>query len=165
MKTIFQKLLICTFAVLLPVVVFAQYGYSGPDEIDVNGIFIGGQYTKAQIVAKWGGPTKYRSNLSESGLNEVYDYSINNINSQFMFGENGIFHTFVLETSTFIVYTAFDGGIKVGDSISRVQAIGLGTPELYKSGIYHLRRNNADDPIVFRVENGVIKQISFVSSI
>ncbi len=62
--------------------------------MDVNGVFIGGKYTKAQVTAKWGTPTKYWSGTSEFGLNEEYEYS----NNLFRFSDNGIFNYFYVAT-------------------------------------------------------------------
>lgn len=160
MKSIIQKL-ICAILFLLPYYGFAQSGYTQATSLDVNGVFIGGTYTKTQIETEWGIPTQYRSSMSEFGLDEVYNYSDN----QFRFSDNGIFHSFYIKTSNFTVYTSFSGGIKVGDNISRVQAIGLGTPILQMDGTYRLNRNNSDDSFVFRHSNGIITQISFVTSI
>jgi hypothetical protein len=61
--------------------------------------------------------------------------------------------------------TCNGGGIKVGDPISRIEPIGLGTPVLQNDGSYHVRRNNADDPLVFEHKEGIITRILFVSSI
>jgi len=160
------KSLVCTALMLLPYYGFSQIlSYTQATSMDINGIFIGGKYTKIQVEAKWGSPTQYGSNTSENGLNEFYNYTINQINNQFLFAENGIFHTFNIRTSSFAVYTAFSGGIKVGDNISRIQAIGLGTPILQSNGTYHLRRNNSTDPLVFSHSNGIITQISFMTSV
>jgi len=126
----------------------------------VNGIFIGGTYTKAQVQAKWGIPTKYWSGTSEFGLDEEYYYS----NNLFRFSDSGIFVEFIIKTSGFLVYPA-RGGIKVGDNISRIQAIGFGAPVLQSDGSYYLWRNNSDDPLIFKQSNGVITQISFTTSI
>lgn len=161
MKSIIQKLVCATLLILLPYYGFAQLGYTQVTSMDVNGIFIGGTYNKTQVETKWGVPTQYRSSMSEFGLDEVYVYSDN----QFLFGDNGIFHSFYIRTSNFAVYTAFSGGVKVGDNISRIQAIGLGTPVLQKDGTYRLNRNDSDDSLVFKHSNGIIIQISFITSI
>ena len=71
MKTIVQKL-ICATLMMLPYVGFSQSGYTQATDMDVNGVFIGGTYVKAQVEAKWGTPTKYRSGMSEFGLDETY---------------------------------------------------------------------------------------------
>ena len=150
---------------MLPQYGFSQLGYTQATDMDVNGIFIGGTYIKTQVTAKWGTPTQYRSSTSETGLDELYDYSINQMNNQFQFNENGVFNTFSIRTQNFVVYTAFSGGIKVGDNISRIQAIGLGTPVLQSDGTYHLHRNNSTDPLIFHHSNGVITRIYFMTSV
>jgi hypothetical protein len=136
--------------------------------MDVRGLFIGGTYTRAQVEARWGRPTQYRSHMSEWGLNEIYDYIMcsNRQNNQFRFAENGIFVAFNIRSRYFPVYTTFSGGIRVNDHISRVQAIGLGTPIRQTNGAYHLNRNNSDDALVFQVTSmGVITEIWFTTSI
>ena len=160
MKIIIQKI-VCATLILLPYYGFSQSGYKQATDMDVNGIFIGGIYTKTQIEVKWGTPTQYRSSMSEFGLNEIYDYSDN----QFLFSDNGVFNSFYIKTPNFAVYTTFSGGIKVGDNISKIQAIGLGIPILQNDGTYHLNRNNSDDSLVFKHSNNIITQISFVTSI
>jgi hypothetical protein len=89
--------------------------------MDINGIFLYGKYTKTQVTAKWGTPTQYRSSESEFGLNETYRYSDN----VFRFSDNGIFHSFYIKTSAFVVYKSKNGGFKVGDPLSKVKDTGL----------------------------------------
>jgi hypothetical protein len=165
MKTIVQKLLVFTALILLPYYGFSQSGYTQATDMDVDSVYIGGTYTQAQVQAKWGTPTNYRSHMSEFGLDEEYIYAQDQLSNLFRFGEDGIFKAFFIETSNFAVYTAFSGGIKVGDNISRIEAIGLGTPILKSNGKYHLHRNNSDDPLVFEHSNGVITSIMFDTSI
>ncbi|MFA5850447.1 MAG: hypothetical protein WC833_11265 [Bacteroidales bacterium] len=165
MKIIVQKLQVFTALILLPYYGFSQLHCAHTTDFDVDSVYIGGIYTQAQVQAKWGTPTTYWSGTSESGLNEEYVYIQNLLYNSFLFCEDGIFHTFTIETSNFSVYTAFSGGIKVGDNISRVQAIGLGTPVLKSDGKYYLYRNNCDDPLEFEHSNGVITQISFMTSV
>jgi len=165
MKIIVQKLLVFAALILLPFYGFSQSRYARTTDIDVNGVFIGATYTQAQVQAKWGTPTRYWSGTSEFGLNEEYTYIQDQLYNTFSFGEDGVFHSFIIETSNFAVYTTFSGGIKVGDNISRVQAIGLGTPVLKSDVKYYLLRNNYDDAIVFEHSNGVITRISFEISI
>jgi hypothetical protein len=165
MKTFVQKLLVCAALILLPYYGYSQSGYTQATDMDVDSVYIGGTYTQAQVQAKWGTPTNYRSHMSEIGLDEEYIYAQDQLSNLFRFGEGGIFHSFTIETSNFPVYTTFSGGIKVGDNISRVQAIGLGTPVLESDGKYYLYRNNWDDPLVFKHSNGVITMISFMTSV
>jgi hypothetical protein len=165
MKTIIQKLLVFAALILLPYYGFSQLHEAHTSDLDVKGVYIGSVYTQAQVQAKWGTPTTYWSGTSETGLDEEYTYTQGQLFNFFRFSENGIFHSFTIQTSTFSIYTTFSGGIKVGDNISRVQAIGLGTPVLESDGKYYLYRNNYDDPLVFKHSNGVITQISFVTSV
>jgi len=160
MKTIIKTIIYAALT-MLPYSVFSQSGYTSATDLDVKGIFVGGTYTKTQVQTKWGTPTKYWSGMSEFGLDEEYCYS----NSLFRFSDNGIFVEFYIKTSNFPVCTAFSGGIKVGDNISRIQAIGLGTPVLQNDGTYYLFRSGLDDPLIFKHSNGVITQISFTTSI
>ncbi len=164
MKTTVKLALLVIFSILTSLG-FAQsrYGNGQPTDMDVNGVFIGGTYTKAQVTAKWGTPTKYRSSMSEFGLNEVYDYSSN----QFLFGDNGIFHSFSIDTPNFVVYKSKSGGFKVGDNVSRINAIGLGAPMLKPDGTGVIQ--SGDDWFTFGYttsgKNNIITWISFVSSI
>ncbi len=161
MKTIVKIVFVATI-IFLPFCGFSQIlGYTKATDMDVNGIFIGGKYTKAQVIAKWGNPTDYRDSTSESGLNETYYYSSDTLR----FSENGVFETFNIKTSKFAVYTAKSGGIKVGDPISRISAIGLGIPVLQSHGNYSLSLNSIDEPLMFVVSNSIITEIWFMSSI
>jgi hypothetical protein len=153
-----RKLLICAVLLALPCAGFAQHHFYQATDMDVNGVFVGGKYTKAQVEAKWGTPTNYSSNTSEFGLNETYDYS----NNQFRFSDDGVFVEFYIDIPNFVVYTTFNGGIKVGDNISRIAAIGLGTPVRQGDGTFHLNRNDSDDPLIFGHLNGIITFISFI---
>ena len=145
---------------MLPYFGFSQ-SYTQATDMDVNGVFIGGTYTKTQVTAKWGTPTSYWSATAECGLEERYYYTTN----LFCFSYNGIFETFNINTSNFVVFTAFSGGIKVGDNISRISTIGLGTPVLQSDGTYHLRKSsNNTDPLIFKHSSGVITQIMYFTS-
>ena len=168
MKTIIQKLLVIAALILLPYYGFSQLHEAHTSDLDVKGtysIYIGSIYTQAQVQAKWGTPTTYWSGSSEFGLDKEYTYTQNQLINLFRFSDDGIFVFFYIRTSNFSVYTAFSGGIKVGDNISRIQAIGLGTPVLKSNGKYYLHRNYSDDPLVFEHSNGVITAISFDTSI
>jgi len=163
MKTIIKTIIFATL-ILLPHYGFSQLlGYSQATDLDVKGIFIGGTYTKAQVQAKWGIPTQYRSNVSEFGLDEIYDYSTN----QFCFGDNGILNSFYINTPDFPIFTTYNGGIKVGDTLSKLNALGLGKLVMYDSTSFALVRNNCDDSIIFtfRQSDEVITQIRFMTTI
>jgi hypothetical protein len=163
MKTI-VKIIICATLLTLPCFGFAQSGYTGATDLDVNGIFIGGTYTKAQVTAKWGTPTKYRSNTSEFGVNETYNYSSN----RFGFSDNGIFGDFFIDTTNFIVYKSKGGGFKVGDHVSRLKTIGVipnSTIIKTGSGENVLQIQHGDDWFKVGYSNGIITWISFDSPI
>jgi hypothetical protein len=153
------KLLICAALLALPCAGFAQHTYPWNSSMDVNGIFIGSVYSKDQVTAKWGTPTKYWSGESEFGLDEEYHYSKN----LFRFSDNGIFGEFHIYTSNFVVYTAQSGGIKVGDDVSRIAAIGLGTPVKRDDETYNIP--SGDDRFFVKHANGKITRISFISPI
>ena len=138
-------------------------GYHKATDLDVNGIFIGGVYSKTQVQNAWGMATWYHASLSEDGLDELYDYGIDPSRSQFLFGDNGTFHTLTVTTPNFVVCTSLSGGIKVGDPISRVEAIGLGTLILQSDGSY--RVNSGDNLFKFYHSNGIITRIHFMTSV
>jgi len=167
MKTII-KTIICATLILLPHYGFSQvFGYTQATDLDVKGIFIGGTYTKAQVQAKWGTPTYYGSSTSENGLNEGYDYVVGQLYNQFSFGDNGIFHSFYISTPDFPIFTKFNGGIKVGDTLSKLNSLGLGTLVMQNDTSFALVRNNCDDSIIFtfRQSDEVITQIRFMTTI
>ncbi len=149
----------------LPFCGFAQSGFTQATDMDVNGIFIGGKYTKAQVTAKWGTPTKYWSGMSEFGLDEEYYYTSN----LFRFSDTGIFGEFQIDTPNFVVFTSKNGGIKVGDDVSRIEAIGLGTPLLQRDrpGVFIIPSGDDRFTVGFALEGKTnkITWISFVSPI
>lgn len=153
MKTIFK--IAALIIVTASVSGFTQrYGSGTPSATDVSGIFIGGKYTKPQVVAKWGTPTSYRSNTSEFGVNETYKYSTN----LFRFSDDGVY----VDTPAFVVLAAKNGGVKVGDALSKLSALSLGNPLLQSDGSYQL--GQGDDQFLFGVANGKIIWISYISS-
>jgi hypothetical protein len=161
MKAIIQTLA-CVALVLLSCSAFLQHSYTQALDMDVKGIFIGGTYTKAQVEAKWGIPTKYRSNESEFGINETYHYT----NNLFRFSDNGIFVEFYIYTPNFPVLTAFRGGIKVGDQLAKVRGLNLGNLVRRDNRTYHLYVDGIDDPIViFTLPDDRIIEISYTASI
>jgi hypothetical protein len=115
------KIIIYVTLLAIPYLGFAQSGFVTATDLDVNGIFLGGKYAKSQVVAKWGTPTKYWSGESEFGLDEEYYYTSN----LFRFSDSGIFNSFYIKTSAFVVYKSKNGGFKVGDPLSKVKDTGL----------------------------------------
>ena len=115
------KTVIFAALIMLPFSAFAQsggdnlWGFTDPTDMDVRGIFIGGRYTRTQVQARWGVPTQYISHMTDRGLVEEYTYGNHPLHNTFRFGENGVFHTFVIASRDFPVYTARSGGIRVGE--------------------------------------------------
>ena len=169
MKTVITTVIFAAL-IMLPFSASAQsggdnlWGFTGPTDLDVRGVHIGGRYTRAQVQARWGVPTTYRSSVSDRGLNEVYDYGVGQNNSQFLFGENGFFHSFVIASRDFTVLTRFSGGIRVGDNISRVQAIGLGVPVRQSDGSFHLWLFGSDMMLGFEVSSSNIITLIWYST-
>jgi hypothetical protein len=158
------KILICATLLAIPCLGLAQSGYTSATDLDVNGIFIGGKYTKAQVTAKWGTPTEYWSGESEFGLDEEYYYTSN----LFRFSDNGVFVEFGINNPDFVVYKSKSGGFKVGDPVSRLYTIGLISylPPLMES----VRENilelpGGDDWFKVGYKSGKIIWISYVSSV
>ena len=120
MKAVITTVVFATL-MMLPYSAFAQsrgdnlWGFTGPTDMDVRGIFIGGRYTRTQVQARWGVPTQHISHMTDRGLVEEYTYGSQPLHNTFRFGENGFFHTFVIASRDFSVYTARSGGIRVGE--------------------------------------------------
>jgi hypothetical protein len=165
MKTIIKATLLIALSIIASNgLAQSRYGDGTPSTMDVNGIFLYGKYTKAQVMAKWGTSIQYRSSESEFGLNETYRY----LNNVFRFGEDGIFHSFRLNTSDFVVYKSKDGGFKVGDPVSRLYTIGVidRPPTLVEgSGENILELPAGDDWFEIGYKNGIIMWISYTASI
>lgn len=183
------------FLAIFSLVSVASWGqsryYDEPTDMDVNGIFIGGRYSRAQVEAQWGTPHHYSGSQSEWGLDELYQYNITQISQRvwnwdsFHFSENGMFVAFVLKWPTFALYTnLIPGGIKPGDHANKIQdlidaLIGLrhliGTQVVYQDPVadnadlmmMHVRIGMSDDPLrfVINMKTQTIESIGFDTSI
>jgi hypothetical protein len=154
------KLLLCVALMALPYVGFSQHFLPWVSDISVNGLNLGSVYTNAQVTAQWGTPTEYWSGESEFGLNETYDYSDN----QFYYNDNGIFHSFYIMTSDFVVYVPRIGRFKVGDNISKISYLGNTADKPQASGILKLPSGD-DQFIVEYSDDDIITKIYYISSI
>ena len=169
MKTIIKTIGLAAL-ILLPVSAFSQPSNLPPlipfPPLEVKGIFIGNTYTKDQVQATLGVPTHYWSGMSEFGLNEEYNYTVNQQNNLFRFAENGVFIEFTIRSSDFPVFSAHSsGGIRVGDNISKVQVFGFGPATKRSDGTYWVAILS-DDPLILRVnEAGIITLIMFSTSV
>ena len=149
--------------------------------LDVNGMYIWvDTHTRAQIEAKWGKPVRYWSNSNdiieyewEEDLQEAFFYwkpheprpayyfTHKRLNQLRFF--NGKFDTFVLVNHYFAIFTAHNGGIRVGDNISRLQTLGIGTPRYWaERGYSSLGWQDADGFLMFfHDDSGIITSIVY----
>ncbi len=133
--------------------------YSG--SIDVNGLVHGKNYTDAQMRAKLGEPTRYRSQDDELGGTRSYQYGPEAKYDLFRWSGQDGFNIFTLETPK---YSLFKGLLKVGDNISKISLLGFGTLEV-ESSIKHrylFHYGWTDCPLEIQTDfNRVITRIRF----
>ncbi|MCI1785692.1 MAG: hypothetical protein LKI59_06100 [Bacteroidales bacterium] len=149
-----KKILLISFIIALSVNASAQ---------DVDGMRVDQKMTYAQVVAKFGKPDLYHKVNDEFGISEDYVYGNNN---RLHFEETGKFRNFVITESRFAVLTLdIDGGIRVGDSLSKLDNFKSGKPQYvkdYENGdkqysVY----NNCDDHVYLRVRDNIIVTIFY----
>ena len=100
---------------------------------DVNGLEIGKEYTKAQVIDKLGQPDRFEIDNSYDGNGMKFTYG-NNIFYFYNWGEGAIFADFSIYTEQFVTMSQFvQGGIKIGDDVSKIKLLGL---KIEKSGTY-----------------------------
>ena len=147
--------------VLLPFIARAQYGNVGISDIGVKGLRVGGKYTKNQVITAMGGhPTKYFTftNDKSVGINESYIYD----SSSLYFVEDGILVDFVIKTNTYPVFEQYNGGIRVGDPITKINQLGVPDAVLTKKTNTEYWFGANDDVVVFMLDvNNKITQISY----
>ncbi len=123
---------------------------------DVAGLVCGNVYKYADVTAKLGQPSSYRSIEGEEGLDEEYYYRTNLLRFQ----GNGVFTDFVLENTQFAIYTAYlNGGIKVGNPVTKFQQLGFGSLKLKQDGEYMFILQ--DSWIEIRHNKGIITKLFF----
>ena len=159
---------------------YTHYGGTFTSGITVNNLEIGKVYTQSEVISAIDTPTLYYSYESEFGLGEVYKYE----NGCFSFTENGMFIGFFIDSDDFVVFEQYDGGIRVGDPITKVTELGIEgilqvqqnpsgglvikqpikptvlstTIEVYEFWMY-------DEVMIFNTELGQIVSISYSSSL
>lgn len=153
MKTKFHKTILFVFAVMSLNDVYAQDVDSLLFTRDVNGVRIGTEMSREQIINIFGTPDEYICHDDGTdGKGEAYYYGKTRIH----FTDN-IFDEFYVCDTTFNVLTIqIKGGLKVGDSISVLDNFKYGKPKKKKEGYYRLFVDS-DNPIHLIVENGIIK--------
>ncbi len=137
---------------------------------DVEGVEIDSVMTYNQIVAKFGEPTRYWSHETEFGLDEEFYYDENLL----YFGWGNKFLNFYISSNQFRVLTKdIEGGIKVGDLLSKMENCKYGMPKLADwlnkrenlqdgcTRYYYNPNGDADSYVIIGVRDGIIKWISF----
>lgn len=95
--------------------------------LDLNGYLLRGVQTKDSIVLYFGKPDKYRSMMSELGLDEVFSYG----KSIIRLGENGNAFDFVLNDKPYLPLSF--GGLVIEKSYTHEQIIEImGKPDSVK---------------------------------
>ena len=182
MKAVITTVVFATL-MMLPYSVFSQLpaGITTAKGLDVDGMYIWTDtHTRTQVEAKWGNPVRYWSNENEIN---VCEYEMD-LQEQFLYWKphesrpahyfthkrlnefrflNGKLDSFVLVNHYFTIFTAHNGGIRVGDNISRLQTLGIGTPKYWtERGYSTLGWQGADGFLMFfHSANGTITSIVY----
>ena len=123
---------------------------------DVEGIGGGNTYTYNTVISALGQPSRYWSGMGEDGLDEEYYFGPNLLR----FSDNGILSEFALKNNQFAIYKShLNGGIRVGDPVSKFQQLGFGTLTLNKDGNYSF--DIGDYWMDIEHNNGIITMILF----
>ena len=124
---------------------------------DVNGVEIGDTLNYDQVVLLFGDPSYYNENDSgDLGVNKHYYYGEN----CFHFKDD-VFIGFCLFDASFAALTNhIEGGLKVGDTLSRLDSFKYGKPEYHRWKSYCLF-TGSDNPVYLHVENGIITCIDY----
>ena len=153
-------------AIALFVSSFAMAQNEEPDGYDVEGFCTGQRMSYKQFVAKFGKPDTYKVLGSGEVKSETYYIDGN----RFYFEENGIFLEFILRTNRFAALTKdIEGGIRVGDKLSKLDNFKYGKPVEAKYGtppepgvVKYALFSHCDCIVYLYVKDGIIIRISYV---
>ena len=156
-------------AIALFVSSFAMAQNEEPDGYDVEGFCTGQRMSYKQFVAKFGKPDTYKVLGSGEVKSETYYIDGN----RFYFEENGIFLEFILRTNRFAALTKdIEGGIRVGDKLSKLDNFKYGKPVEVKYGLQpndgsvkYALFESSDFPVYLFVKNGVIIVITYIETL
>lgn len=154
-----MKISIKTALITLAVMCFVNFAEAQDMRriLDLNGYLFRGVQTKDSIVLYFGTPDKYRSIMSELGLDEEFSYG----KSIIRLGENGNAYAFGVFDKRFAVYTfATKGGIRVGDSVSKIRQLGFGELKFVSSDLFYFW-NIGDFPLKVYHKSGIITSLHF----
>lgn len=125
--------------------------------LDLNGYLFRGVQTKDSILLYFGKPDKYRNMMTEFGLDEEFSYG----KSIIRLGENGNSYAFGVFDKRFAVYTfATKGGIRVGDSVSKIRQLGFGELKFVSNDLFYFW-NIGDFPLMVYHKSGIITSLHF----
>ena len=132
-----------------------------PLMIDVEGIHIGEWVDSAKVVSVFGKPDRYICSADEFGHTEEYFFGRNKLH----FEGDGCFISFSLSDNRFAaLIDTIEGGVRVGDPISKLDNYVTGKPELIKKvdgfDVYAINKDLCDITRFF-VKNGTINIIVF----
>lgn len=124
---------------------------------DVNGVDIGDVLEYDQVVSVFGEPECFKQDDNGiEGINQQYSYGCNTLDFK-----DDVFIGFCLRDASFTALTNhIDGGIKVGDKLSRLDNFKYGKPKFHKGNTY-LMFTGSDNPVYLIVENGIIIGIDY----
>ena len=154
-----MKISIKTALITLAVMCFVNFAEAQDMRriLDLNGYLFRGVQTKDSIVLYFGKPDKYRSMMSELGLDEEFSYG----KSIIRLGENGNAYAFGVFDKRFAVYTfATKGGIRVGDSVSKIRQLGFGELKFVSNDLFYFW-NIGDFPLMVYHKSGIITSLHF----
>ena len=123
---------------------------------DLNGVKINAVMNCEQVISKFGEPSKYAERDSgDLGVDKYYYYG----ESYLHFNDDKLVG-FCLRDPAFLALTAdVDGGLKIGDSLSRLDDFKYGKPQKYRD--QYILYWNSDCPVYLIVENGIIIGIDY----
>ena len=125
------------------------------------GLHIGQKADSARVVSIFGKPDRYKKFDNEYGISETYYFGSNRLH----FECNGCFLDFRLDDNRFAaLIDTIEGGVRVGDPISKLDNYVTGKPELIEKvdgfDVYAINKDLCDITRFF-VKNGIINIIVF----
>ena len=128
---------------------------------DVNGVRVGTILTRDRVVAEFGEPTRYvEQDSGDNGVNRYYYYG-----ESYMHTKDHIFDEFAVSDTAFSAFTLqIEGGLKVGDPLSKLDDFTYGKPILDKpieDMVRYKLFHTTDNPVDLYVKNGIIVDITY----
>lgn len=158
-----MKKFLCKTIVLIGAIFIGHVSLSAQDVDmllyvrDVNGVEIGETLSRVQVRAAFGAYDNYRIKENQcSGISETFDYGEGRIHLT-----DRVFDDFYLCTPRHVAFTKqIKGGLRVGDSLSKLDDFKYGKPVYIEEGVYHLFEAS-DNPVTLFVSSGVIVGILY----